>query len=53
MRAWYSQAHIKHYCRYHVVFVAKYRRRSIYGTLRKDIEGILQELCRQQGVILI
>ena len=53
MREWRSQAHVKHYCKYHVVFVPKYRRKSIYGTLRKDIGGILRELCRQQGVELI
>ena len=53
MRDWQSQAHVKHYCKYHVVFVPKYRRKSIYGTLRKEIGGILRELCRQQGVELI
>jgi putative transposase len=50
MREWQSQAHVKHYCRYHVVFVPKYRRKLIYGALRKDIGEILRELCRQQGV---
>ncbi len=53
MREWQSQAHVKHYCRYHIVFVPKYRRQSIYGTLRKDIGGILEGLCRQQGVELL
>jgi len=53
MRDWQSQAHVKHYCKYHVVFVPKYRRKSIYGMLRKDIGGILRELCRQQGVELV
>ena len=53
MRDWQSQAHVKHYCKYHVVFVPKYRRKSIYGTLRKEVGGILRELCRQQGVELI
>jgi len=53
MREWQSQAHVKHYCKYHVVFVPKYRRQSIYGTLRRDIGGILRELCRQQGVELV
>ncbi len=53
MREWQSQAHVKHYCKYHVVFVPKYRRKSIYGALRKDIGRILRELCRQQGVELI
>ena len=53
MRDWQSQAHVKHYCKYHVVFVPKYRRKSVYGTLRKETGGILRELCRQQGVELI
>ena len=50
MRDWQSQAHVKYYCKYHVVFVPKYRKKSIYGMLRKDIGGILRELCRQRGV---
>ena len=53
MRDWQSQAHVKHYCKYHVVFVPKYRRQSIYGNLRKDIGKILRDLCRQQGVELV
>jgi putative transposase len=53
MREWQSQAHVKHYCRYHVVFVPTYRKKSIYGTLRKDIGYILRELCRQQGIELV
>ena len=27
MREWQSQAHVKHYSRYHVVFVPKYRKK--------------------------
>lgn len=53
MRDWQSQAHVKHYCKYHVVFVPKYRKKSIYSTLWKDIVGILRELCRQQEVELV
>ena len=53
MREWKTQAHVKHHCRYHIVFVPKYRRKSIYGTLRRDVGKILRELCRQTGVELI
>ena len=53
MRDWQSQAHVKHYCKYHIVFVPKYRKKAIYGTLRRDIGGILRDLCRQQSVELI
>jgi REP element-mobilizing transposase RayT len=28
MREWQRQAHVKHYCKYHVVFVPKYRMKS-------------------------
>ena len=53
MRDWQSQAHVKYYCKYHVVFVPKYRKKSIYGMLRKDIGGILRDLCLQRGVELL
>jgi putative transposase len=53
MREWQSQAHIKLYCKYHVVFVPKYRKKSIYGVLRKDIGHIFRELCHQHGIELI
>jgi putative transposase len=53
MRDWQSQAHVKHYCKYHVVFVQKYRKKAIYGTLRRDIGKILRELCRQYGVEIV
>ena len=53
MRDWQSQAHDKHYRKYHVVLVPKYRKKSIYRTLRKDTGGILRDLCRQHGVELV
>ena len=53
MRDWQSQAHLKHYCKYHIVFIPKYRKKALYGALRRDIGRILRELCRQQGVELV
>uniref|UniRef100_UPI00351AC6B4 transposase n=1 Tax=Endozoicomonas sp. Mp262 TaxID=2919499 RepID=UPI00351AC6B4 len=53
MRDWQSQTHVKHYCKYHVVIVPKYRKKAIYGALRRDIGKILRELCCQQGVELV
>jgi putative transposase len=52
MRDWQSQVHVRHDCKYHVVFVPKYRKQTIYGSLRRDIGGILRDLC-QPGVELI
>ena len=53
MRQWQSQSHVRWYCRYHIVFVPKYRRRSIYGSLRRNIGGVMRDLCRQHGVELV
>ncbi len=53
MRERQSQSHVRWYCKYHVVFVPKYRRRSLYGSLRRDIGGLLRELCRWHGVELV
>ena len=53
MREWQSQSHVRWYCKYHVVFVPKYRKRSMYGPLRKGVGRIIRELCSQQGVELV
>ena len=53
MREWQSQTHVKWYCRYHVIIVPKYRRKAIFGTLRRDIGKILRELCEQFGMELV
>ena len=49
MREWQSQSHVRWYCRYHIVIVPKYRKKMIFGQLRKEIGGVLRELCRQEG----
>lgn len=53
MREWQSQSHVKWYCRYHVVFTPKYRKRAIFGGIRKGIGKILRELCEQEKVELV
>jgi putative transposase len=35
------------------VFTPKYRKRAIYGQLKKSIGGILRQLCDQQGIELV
>jgi len=45
MREWESQSHVRWYCRYHVVIILKYRRKSMFGALRREIGPILKELC--------
>lgn len=48
-----SLAHTKWRCKYHIVFAPKYRRREIYGKLKKDIGRILRILCERKGVEIL
>lgn len=53
MHEWQSLAHVKWECKYHVVFIPKYRRKVLYGKIRGAVGPILRELCRQKGVELL
>lgn len=46
-------AHTKYNCKYHIVFAPKYRRKIIYGKIRKDIGRILRQLCERKGIEII
>ena len=48
-----SSSHSKYRCQYHIVFAPKYRRKEIYGQLKKDIGEILRKLCEQKGAEII
>ena len=39
-----SLAHTKWNCKYHIVFIPKYRRKIIYNKLRADIQGYIRDL---------
>lgn len=43
-----SLAHSRWDCKYHGVFIPKYRRQAIYGELRKMVGEIVQDLARQK-----
>ena len=53
MHEWESLAHVRWECKYHVVIIPKYRRKVIYGGLKKRIGEILRELCRQKGIEIL
>ena len=53
MHDWNHQSHVTWDCKYHIVFIPKYRQKVIYGKLRSKIGTILRELCRQKGVELL
>ena len=43
-------SHSTYRCQYHIVFAPKYRRKAIYGELRRDIGQILRKLCEEKKV---
>jgi putative transposase len=48
-----SLAHSKWECKYHVVFIPKYRRKAIYGEVRRMLGEIFHELARQKECRII
>ena len=46
-------SHSTYRCQYHIVFAPKYRRKEIYGKLRKDVGEILRKLCEEKKVEII
>ena len=48
-----SLAHTKYMCKYHIVFIPKFRRKVIYNKLRADIQKYIQDLCKWKGVEII
>jgi putative transposase len=44
-----SLSHSKWDCKYHIVFVPKYKRKILYGKTREYLRDILRELSRQRG----
>jgi len=53
MHEWQSLSHVRWECKYHVVFIRKYRRKVLYGRLRKGVGAILRDLCVQKEVELL
>ena len=53
MHDWQSMSHVRWDCKYHVVIVPKYRKKLLFGKLRKQIGPIFRELCRQKGIELV
>ena len=48
-----SLSHSKWRCKYHIVFVPKYRRQIIYGRIKADVGKILRDLCKRKNVEII
>ena len=43
-----SLSHTRWECKYHVVFIPKYRRQVMYGQIRKELGKVFMELARQR-----
>ena len=48
-----SLSHTRWNCKYHIVFIPKYRRKEIYGKIKADIGKILRKLCEYKEVEII
>ena len=47
MHEWNSLSHVRWDCKYHIVFVPKYRKKALYGKARRQVREILLSLCKQ------
>ena len=43
-----SLSHSKWECKYHVVFIPKYRRKALFGQLRKELGAVFRRLAEQK-----
>ncbi len=43
-----SLKHSRWYCKYHIVWIPKYRKKKIYGNLRNHLGEIFHDLARQK-----
>ena len=43
-----SIAHTTWICKYHVVWIPKYRKKQLFGALRKEIAPVMKDLARQK-----
>jgi len=48
-----SLSHTKWKCQYHIVFIPKYRKKKLFGQMKRDVREILSTLCKYKGVEII
>ncbi len=49
MEKFNSLSHSRYDCKYHIVFVPKFRKKSLFGKIRQYLKGVFHELARQKG----
>lgn len=53
MDTFHHEGHVVWDCAYHVVIVPKYRKRMLFGTVRKRIGEIIRELAKRKGIEVV
>jgi len=53
MHDWQSLSHVRWECKYHIVIIPKYRKRMLYGKVKKHVGEVIREVCRQRGIELV
>lgn len=48
-----SLSHTKWKCQYHIVFIPKYRKKKLYGLVKRDVREIVSTLCKWKEVEII
>ncbi len=46
-------SHTKWNCIYHIVFIPKYRRKVLYGKVRRDVHEIIRKLCEYKQIEIL
>jgi len=49
MEEYQSISHTKWQCKYHVIFVPKYRRRALFGLIRRELGSVFRQLAEHKG----
>ena len=52
MRSVESLSHTRWECKYHVVFIPKYRKKAIFGQIRKELGDVFRRLARQKESVI-
>ena len=47
-----SLSHTKWECKYHIVFIPKYRRKALYGRIHKQLGRVFVDLARQKDCFI-
>jgi len=53
MDVYESLNHTKWECKYHVVFIPKYRRKTLYGELRPHLGEVFRNLAKQKECMIV